>query len=1038
VGGSLLVVPRVLPRLRAGVAGGRAAPGGEIDVDAELTDAQGQGLPGLVSAIMIDAHGGGTLAGLVNLDTRGDLCGQIGADSDRCDAAVEHSEPGGDATLRGDLGARERGTLAPAVDPAATMEKDMRDEFKRVVESLEGAVFESTTSADRLRDVRRRTAGGAWAFNPELLTLVTAAMDPKPQTPGGEPFSLADLLAIDPQVTFSNVARRITRLKLFRVLTAVRAFKRERQLDPDEPALSDPNALMRRLVRDERVDETLLLDPWGGTLRFVRSGAPPAPFLSIARGWQLVSPGPDGAIGTADDVHDPFERVLASGTPYAKAVEEDRIVDAKLDVEVGDETVSRWTTMFDELTGTRLGEGIDLSGVGEGGGGGTGSGFGSGHGRSGNGRVTSAVTTDVAFWSPPARTDANGHTRIKIPLGAIETTWRIALVGIPDRATPATATLDVPVALPLSARIDVGACWIAGDTLDALVMVRNRTEKPVRASVALAATEPAVLADARGKTREVDVPAGGSAAVPVRLRADRAGRPALLVVTRAPGLPEDVARHEWEVKPAAERIDLAHVQWAEGDIDLSPWLDPKPYEPLGPARLVLERGQDVALAAALESLDPDRLTTPAALADAVEVGARVHAWAVARDGDADATAARAEEIRRQAQGRLLVLDAQHKGTVGWSAGARAAAFGSLPGERRPSCPGESAFGNLATALDGLDAEPAPVGDSAMACWDAYVSEVVDRVEKSHDPSALARALLAFADRPHRAARAEEAAERLRAWANVKPRGAIALDAPFANDRAARATVFAALARAAVLRAGRHPAVSSERFLAWAAIQRDRSGGFGSPSATRAVVRAMIAASPPPFARSGDTPDTPRPGTKTVVSVVADGVARDVELSGSSAPTIVLEPRTRALRVETRGAVLLARLERPALRAWSQPPSDAALSPVHLDVVWPKARAHHVATLRVTTRQDLAHNATVDIDLPLPPGVALAEPVESVRQVQGVLSIRRALEASSLGTTIEIPLRFALPGKVTVPEGTARVAYEEAPRAIAPARPLVIE
>ncbi len=56
-------------------------------------------------------------------------------------------------------------------------------------------------------------------------------------------------------------------------------------------------------------------------------------------------------------MRDPFERVLRSGTPYARAVGEDRLVDAKFDMEVGDATVSAWESLLEEFTGTSLGEG---------------------------------------------------------------------------------------------------------------------------------------------------------------------------------------------------------------------------------------------------------------------------------------------------------------------------------------------------------------------------------------------------------------------------------------------------------------------------------------------------------------------------------------------------------------------------------------------------------------------------------------------------------------------------------------------------------
>src|SRR6185295_4861029 len=210
----------------------------------------------------------------------------------------------------------------------------------------------------------------------------------------------------DPQVTFDTVARRITRLKLFRILSAVRTERMQRGLDPDEPVFKDPNALLRRLVRKGSLTEDALLDPWGGTMQFVRSAAPPVPFLTVAKGWELHAPGPDGIVSTADDVHDAFERVVRSGSPYAKAV--------------------------DEVTGKHLGnQGIGLSGTGEGGGG-------SGHYASlrqgatsvGHGRGTAGISTGDAYWVAPTRTDADGRVRLVVPLGDVETTWQVALVGV--------------------------------------------------------------------------------------------------------------------------------------------------------------------------------------------------------------------------------------------------------------------------------------------------------------------------------------------------------------------------------------------------------------------------------------------------------------------------------------------------------------------------------------------------------------------------------------------------------------------------------
>ena len=243
--------------------------------------------------------------------------------------------------------ARRREPLAAAVDPVASVGAEIDNAFSAIVRSLEGGVLEASGDPERLRDVRIG-APGRYALNPEMMTLTTEAMSEAPTTPGGEPWHLADLMAVDRQVSYDNVARRVTRLKLFRVLSAIRDYIHEQKLDTDEPMLRDPNALLRRLVRDEILRSSDLLDPWAHDLVFVRDSGPRVPFLSVVPGQRLISAGPDGRIGTADDVRDPFQRVLASRTPYAKAVEEDRLVDARWDMQVGDDTVAAWKETLEE------------------------------------------------------------------------------------------------------------------------------------------------------------------------------------------------------------------------------------------------------------------------------------------------------------------------------------------------------------------------------------------------------------------------------------------------------------------------------------------------------------------------------------------------------------------------------------------------------------------------------------------------------------------------------------------------------------------
>src|SRR5439155_19431413 len=94
LGCRIVVGPKIVPMLTAKVTGGRLVPGGQAEVDAELSDGAGKSLTGSVSAVLIDAQGGGTLAGLDRLDTRALLCDAAGVEHERCAKLFT-----GDATL---------------------------------------------------------------------------------------------------------------------------------------------------------------------------------------------------------------------------------------------------------------------------------------------------------------------------------------------------------------------------------------------------------------------------------------------------------------------------------------------------------------------------------------------------------------------------------------------------------------------------------------------------------------------------------------------------------------------------------------------------------------------------------------------------------------------------------------------------------------------------------------------------------------------------------------------------------------------------
>jgi hypothetical protein len=302
-----------------------------------------------------------------------------------------------------------------------------------------------------------------------------------------------------------------------------------------------------------------------------------------------------------------------------------------------------------------------------------------------------------------------------------------------------------------------------------------------------------------------------------------------------------------------------------------------------------------------------------------------------------------------------------------------------------------------------------------------VSSTLTQVSRSGDPLALARAALALAERPHRAAALVPLVERLREVSRLYPGGGVALPPKLASSRAARATIHAALLRTVGI--GKPSPAPASRLTGWVIVQRDVQGGYGSPAATRAVVRALLSAAP---ASKG----------MAKVTVSGNGPTRTVDVGPNAIRDVALSP-TGEITVSSEGAGLVARVERPVLRPWARPPEPSG--PVHLEVTWPtRPRAGATGTLTIGVRHDTGRPNVIDVRIPLPPGVALAAPAEGVRQIQGVLSARVTADASTQATTLQVPLRFTLAGRVTVPEAKAALAHEQAADAIAAARPLRID
>ncbi len=1030
---SMLVVPSSLPKLSGERAGGRAVPGGTVKVTARLVDSSGKPMSGSVAAVLIDKFGGGSLGRLQTMDTRYSLCSAVG-EYERCDELLLGG-PEADPLRRARISGGP--AVLPTHDPAGTAKQEMDATFANVVRSLEGAVYEASMTPETLPDVRRKE-GGKYVFNPELMTLVTDAMSARPLTPGGEAVSLADIIAIDPQVTYDSVARRITRLKMFDVLNILRTGKLG--MDSDEPIFADPNVFLRKLMKEGMVSEAQLLDPWGGRFSFFKGGKDPVPFVTVTRGWELRSPGPDGKLGTADDVVSPFERVLKTGTPYADAVKEDVVVDARWDMQVSDATVAKWQQTFLTLTGTQIGDsygagGIGLSGMGEGGGG---QGFGVGLGSVGTiGRGSYGLPKGLAYTSMPKRTDEDGRVTFDIPLGDIETTWMVGLVGLPDDGRPAVTTVDIPSDVPMSTKIAAGASWTDGDQGDVVIEVRNRTAKDAKVTLSLAA-QGAIALEGGQSTMTVEVGSQGLTPVRVRVRAGGHGAGRLQVKATADGLPDDLLTHTIIVKPRGELMRIARTVWVSDESDLFDALNRPPFTPVGGGELVLDRGDHASLVAALESMHPEENLPLDDLVELALASATLEKHFVAREGQASVHAVRAKEIGLTASARVAAR--MNDEPQAFSYRGRLAWAGHL-GERQGAdvCPQTDALASRRAYAAAMDAEPQPKGGVVSDCWAVFAPTAVNQLLLVENPASLARAIVAYARRPHRRVELTSLSKKFFELVDPKNEGRISLAG--SPSRSDRALVYAAALLATDPNERKEFRTSMVK---WLMVQRDASGSFGSGAATRAAVEAMVRESS--YSKTSDLP-------LTVEVDFGEGGVKKVTLQ--SGEVLRLAVPDGATKLEVAGEGVLARLERDFLRSYDTAPQRGEPT-AEIDVQWPTAppcstaktpsgstaamegcvqelRAGFVGTLRVSLSNAGLASSTIVAKVPLPPGVGLAGAIPGVHQVQGALYI----VANNSGDLL-IPLRFGLAGSFTVREATARVSDMQGDSGIARARPLVVK
>lgn len=530
--------------------------------------------------------------------------------------------PGRTPALADDFGRAETTTRSLG---AGRSRGDLRDPHmigleltRRGVSAPYRAVEEALVRAANTGDVASLMDGGGRRLRRDLLEDLEGHEEWR--TLGGAPLTLAVLEAADPGFHLDTIARRVTRGRLVKLMSRLAAY-----LDPghDEPSTrraqrSEPEERwLSRLVQLGGLRATDLLDAWGRPFVVRRAARRPALVLSARNpGLELVSPGPDGRAGTADDVRDPFARAVPEASPYAYASGENallvrlgrmapgsavlaaleqaygRLGLAAVEEQVGDAASA--TASEGMLMGDQIGESFGFGGLGLTGSGAGGSGSGYGRGVGGlSGRHSRVPRIRRGFASvqpggglgmlgdllrerfpatlrfiPELRADASGTTRIEVPLADAATTYLVEVIAWSEDGWSWTGRTRLRTDRDLVVDAPIPVFATAGDEFSLPLRAANRSAADRSLRLTLVGSEAVPIDEVQ--TELLRVPGGDAVAERVTLRVPNAGRGTLtLIASDEQGRAIDAVRRPIQVVPEARRRGLEEQRWLRGSGELS-------------------------------------------------------------------------------------------------------------------------------------------------------------------------------------------------------------------------------------------------------------------------------------------------------------------------------------------------------------------------------------------------------------------------------------------------------------------------------------
>ncbi len=402
-----------------------------------------------------------------------------------------------------------------------------------------------------------RTGDGQWRYLPTLVdTMVQEKAAEKKYVfdSFGDPYDPAMLTNLSPQLDLPTISSGIASYRLLMLYQALHRYYQQEEkswLDKlftrDFELESLPDDIIDLLVEEKYLEKSATIDPWGRS--YVIKRLDPAkrnPYHSLFRKFDIRSAGPDGKVGTDDDITDPY---LYARVPYlnqmgyGRWVEQDEGFFNRMLRFGGAKFAARRDLAVQEARPVpaatdKAGELTPESQVGTG------------------GKKVIRVRQyfpETLLWEPALITDRWGKAELTIPLADSITTWRLTALGHSSQGHLGSTTSPVRVFQDFFVDIDFPVQLTQGDEVEVPIAVYNYL--PGSQTVTLELREHTGFQLLSGPIQTLTLSGGEVDVRYFRVKATKVGKQSLTVYAVGSKL-SDAVKRSVQVVPNGQRVEV--------------------------------------------------------------------------------------------------------------------------------------------------------------------------------------------------------------------------------------------------------------------------------------------------------------------------------------------------------------------------------------------------------------------------------------------------------------------------------------------------